>query len=70
MPKFIVNTNAQSNGDHEVHNKTEGCEYMPDPSNRKDLGWHDNCIQAVDKAKETYPSSNGCYYCANSCHTS
>ncbi len=69
MPYYIVNRNAQSNGDHEVHNRTSGCSYMPDASNRKDLGYHDDCSGAVSKAKQTYPRSNGCYYCCNACHT-
>jgi hypothetical protein len=29
MDTYIVNTNAQSNGDHEVHNKTKPCNHMP-----------------------------------------
>lgn len=33
MPHFIVNRDAQSNGDHEVHNKTAGCDHMPDLAN-------------------------------------
>ena len=70
MPHFIVNRNAQPNsGDHEVHNKTAGCNYMPDPTNQKDLGYHDSCHGAVTEAKKTYSDSNGCYYCCNACHT-
>lgn len=69
MPNFIVNTNAQSNGDHEVHNKTDGCSYMPAASNQKDLGTHVSCSGAVTEAKRTYSQSNGCYYCCNACHT-
>ncbi|SIO13568.1 hypothetical protein SAMN02745824_3089 [Parasphingorhabdus marina DSM 22363] len=69
MPHFIVNKNAQSNGDHEVHNKTAGCNNMPLASNQKDLGYHTSCYGAVAEAKKTYPQSNGCYYCANACHT-
>ena len=70
MPNFIVNKSAQSNGDHEVHNTTSGCNYMPAVSNRKDLGWHSDCHGAVREAKKTYARSNGCYYCCNACHTS
>lgn len=69
MPQFIVNTVAQSNGDHEVHNKTAGCTYMPAAANQKDLGSHDTCRGAVSEAKNTYAQSNGCYYCCNACHT-
>jgi hypothetical protein len=40
--QFIVNRNAQANGEHEVHNLTTGCIFMPDPKNRIDLGEHPN----------------------------
>ena len=69
MPHFIVNTTAQKNGDHEVHNTTDGCSYMPVAANRKDLGYQTDCSGAVTEAKKTYSQSNGCYYCCNACHT-
>ena len=68
MPNYYVNDNAQSNGDHEVHE--EGCSYMPSVSNRTYLGWFSNCHDAVKKSKERYSRSNGCYYCSRACHTS
>ena len=67
MSKYYVNKNAQSNGDHEVHES--GCTYMPNEGNRKYLGDFDSCAPAVREAKKTYPQSNGCYYCCNPCHT-
>lgn len=71
MAKFIVNRNAQANGDHEVHNKTTGCSFMPATENQIDIGEHANCSSAVISAKRTWPTNriNGCYYCSNSCHT-
>jgi len=69
MPRFIVNKNAQANGDHEVHNTTEGCGHMPDTRNRKDLGVHPSCHGALVEAKRLYPQSNGCAYCCPACHT-
>lgn len=69
MPQFIVNTQVQSNGDHEVHNKTSGCTFMPATGNQKDLGYHSSCHSAVTEAKKTYRQSNGCYYCCTECHT-
>lgn len=69
MPYFYVNTNAQPNGDHEVHEKNADCGHEPEEKNRSDLGWHLDCHGAVTKAKETYEQSNGCYYCCNACHT-
>jgi len=70
MPYFCVNENAQSNGDHEVHDtaSTRGC--LPDLSNRVDLGYQATCAEAVTAAKQVYPQSNGCYHCAEPCHTS
>ncbi len=68
MDYYYVNTNAQSNGDHEVHK--ESCQYLPTSVNRKYLGYYSNCADAVENAKETYPKSNGCYYCCYACHTS
>jgi hypothetical protein len=38
MPKYYVNKNAQSNGDHEVH--TTNCPTPPNPKNRMSLGEH------------------------------
>lgn len=72
MPQFIVNQNAQANGDHEVHNKTTGCNYMPNLENQIDLGYHNDCHGAVAEAKRRWPNNriNGCYYCCNACHTS
>jgi hypothetical protein len=66
MKRYYVNHGTDSRGDHEVHQ--EGCGYMP--SNRKDLGLHPNCQDAVKEAKRTYSNSNGCYYCSKECHKS
>lgn len=72
MYKFIINKNQQANGDHEVHNATTGCSYMPNRENQIDLGYHVSCHGAVAEANRRWPGSriNGCYYCANACHTS
>lgn len=67
MKKYYVNTVAQSNGDHEVHN--QDCSYLPAQHNRNYLGEYSSCSGAVTEAKKTYKSANGCYYCSNSCHT-
>jgi len=69
MPYFIVNKNAQPNGDHEVHNATTDCDWMPSMGNQLDLGDHTDCRGAVEEAKGTYPQSNGCRYCCPACHT-
>ena len=67
MAIYYVNQNAQSNGDHEVHKS--GCSYIPDPENRISLGDHSSCTSAVRKARDYYTQVNGCYWCANACHT-
>ena len=65
MATYYVNNRAQSKGDHEVHKS--GCSFMP--SDKKYLDYS-NCKDAVKEAKKTYSAANGCYYCANDCHTS
>lgn len=71
MPRFIINKNSQSNSDHEVHNATTGCTFMPNIENQIDLGYHPSCHGAVADAKRRWPNNriNGCYYCCNDCHT-
>ena len=72
MPNFILNKNAQKNGDHEVHNTTSGCSFMPKPENQLPMGTHVGCQGAVANAKQINPNHriNGCYYCCRECHTS
>lgn len=67
MPFYHVNRNAQSNGDHEVHEN--GCGHQPNAENRLTLGYHPDCRGAVEAAKKTYPQSDGCYHCCKPCHT-
>ena len=67
MPKYYVNKNVQTNGDHEVH--TTGCSYFPDAQNLIYLGEFSNCGPAVTEAKKHFHQVNGCYYCSNACHT-
>ena len=68
MPRFYVNTSAQSNGDHEVHEENK-CQYPPNIINRRDLGHHSTCESAVKEAKNLYNQVNGCYHCCYNCHT-
>jgi hypothetical protein len=65
---YYVNKHAQLNGDHEVH--VEKCSFMPSAENRTYLGLFSSCKEAVSKAKSFYSQSNGCYFCAELCHTS
>lgn len=64
---YYVNKNAQSGGEHEVH--AENCNHLPLAQNREYLGSFSSCKDAVKKAKENYPTADGCYYCSRECHT-
>ena len=72
MAAYCMNKQQQSNGDHEVHNLDVGSRCLPAPHNRISLGQHVTCQSAVAAARNRYPTwrINGCYYCANACHTS
>lgn len=63
-----MNSNAQANGDHEVHK--DGCSRMPNPENRVWLGDFPSCHEAVRVAKRIDPEADGCFYCSRDCHTS
>jgi hypothetical protein len=70
MPNYCVNRQAQSNGDHEVHDTASTNSCLPAGANRVDLGVHATCRDAVQEAKlRGYSSANGCYWCARACHT-
>jgi hypothetical protein len=71
MAHYIINKNAQTTGEHEVHNETSNCRFLPLQGNRISLGHHENCHRAVTEAKRIFPYNkiDGCYFCANSCHT-
>jgi len=68
MLEYVVNDNAQNNGDHEVH--TKQCTYFSMIRSYTNLGPHSTCTSAVRKAKEYYSQSNGCAFCSPACHTS
>ncbi len=68
MARYYVNDRAQANGDHEVHQQS--CSYLPAAENRTYLGDFGDCREAVREARRRHPQSNGCYWCADACHTS
>lgn len=68
MPRYILNKNAQSNGDREVHEV--GCGHAPDKVNQIDLGTHATCKGAMQAAAKHTDDADGCYYCCNDCHSS
>jgi hypothetical protein len=67
MARYLVNTQPQPNGDHEVHHT--GCLHLPDPVHRFDLGEHFFCETAVLQAKRVFPTADGCWFCCPNCHT-
>lgn len=50
MPTYLVNTHAQPNGDHEVHEAN--CHHLPAVEHRKYLGHFESCAPAVSEAKK------------------
>ena len=68
MANYYVNTNAQLNGDHEVHK--EDCWRLPKEQNRLYLGDFSWCGPAVEAAKQYFSQSDGCVHCCPDCHTS
>jgi hypothetical protein len=74
MESYIVNKNAQSNGDHEVHKYPETkctSPRYPIAENQEYLGKFSGCAGAVAEAKSRgYKTADGCYYCSNKCHGS
>ena len=72
MPNYIVNKNAQSNGDNEVHVTPQQpeCKNYPIKENQEELGYYASCRGAVDEAKRRKYKANGCRWCAELCHTS
>lgn len=69
MPRFCVNKNAQSGGEHEVHNLDVGSMCLPEPHNQLYLGVFSSCREAINAARMHYSNVDGCKYCATACHT-
>ena len=69
MEHYYVNDTAQSeSGDHEVHEN--GCYWLSLVTSKTYLGMFLSCYEAVTKAKEIYPTADGCKHCSIDCHTS
>ena len=64
---YYVNKNTDAQGNHEVHR--ESCAYLPQPTNREYLGYFSNSHDAVYKAKQQYPTADGCWHCCPESHT-
>lgn len=68
MIKYLINRNAQVNGDHEVHK--ESCSRLPILVNRHYIGEFSTCMEALVVAKRLNPKADGCAKCSPACHTS
>ena len=69
MANYYVNTNAQDNGDYEVHE--DGCSWLAMTKSPQYLGDFSDCHKAVSAEKDLgYSQANGCIHCSESCHTS
>lgn len=68
MPRYYVNKNAQSTGEHEVH-QTTGCPTPANPENRVALGEFATCKGAIAAARKHYANVDGCRNCSPACHT-
>lgn len=66
MYRYCVNTNAQANGDHEVHKDI--CLSLPSLVNRKDLGYCGSDEEALRKARQYYQNADGCAHCCPRIH--
>jgi len=74
MAKYILNKNKQdslSGENYEVHDENS-CQHLPHYENRIDLGYFNNCKDAMTAAINKFPGSkseiDGCYWCCNPCH--
>ena len=67
LEKYYVNRNTDGQVIHEVHR--ESCDYLPQLANREFLGYHNNSHDAVAKAKQKYPTADGCWFCCPESHT-
>lgn len=66
MGFYYLNRNAQTTGEHEVHESN--CFRMPEPQNRIYLGYFSNANEAVREARKYYDNVDGCYYCSPEAH--
>lgn len=69
MEFYYFNNKTDIHGKHEVHK--ESCIFMLAPLNRTYLGYFQNDSQAMQTAKNKYPSQkfDGCAYCMPAHHT-
>lgn len=66
MPRYYVNDSPQEDEDHEVHK--EGCRRLELVVSKTNLGFHLNCVGAVEVAKIIYSKADGCKHCCSERH--
>ena len=64
MNQYVVNSRAQFGGEHEVHQR--GCAHFP--SRYIQLGHHESCHTAVERARQYFGNVDGCFFCCHPCH--
>ncbi len=69
MSKYYLNNNAQTTGEHEVHE--EDCAWLKLIESKTDLGYCYDCHEALRKARILKPfwDIDGCKYCCPKCNT-
>ncbi len=68
--QYYVNWNPQQppeDGEHEVHK--QGCPTPPLHHNRYNLGYFNNCREAVAAARKKFKNVDGCGNCIPACHS-
>ena len=70
MYRYIVNSNPQPGGEHEVH-RVAICPTLPGAHNQLSVGLHIGCGSAVAEARRLHPDwvIDGCKNCILACHT-
>lgn len=69
MTFYYLNSIAQKNGEHEVHQLS--CTHLPEANHRVLLGKFSTCDEAIALAREKYKPSKitGCKVCGGECYT-
>jgi hypothetical protein len=67
MAEFYIETIAQPNGEHIVHNAA--CSLLPAKDSIRYLGSIASCASAIKKATESFKHVNGCPQCAPASHS-
>ena len=67
MAEFYIETNAQPNGDHIVHNAA--CSLLPAKDSIRYLGSIASATSAMKRAAESFKHVNGCPQCTTASHS-